>query len=203
MNRRILVELKLAMEFGAAPVGNTLPEARSNGDGQPRLLVSLFGDDHAVFFRFDVPADVRKDLSALGSTALMRDAERVTAILARDASCESIYRIRWYTIERLADPAEYPDVTFVDGRHVIIIDGEIVGWARTDCETEHAAEVSIETHEAFRRRGYARQLTAAWAAQVLSSGKVAFYSHLLGNAPSQAVAESLGLVHLSDEIEYL
>jgi len=203
VDRRNLAELKLAMEFGVAPVGDTLPQARSNDDGQPRLLVSRFRNDHAIYFRFDIPPDVRKDLSALGPTELMRDEERVKAILARDSPCETVYRIRWYTIEQMADPAAYPDVTFVDGRHVVIVDGEVVAWAQTDCENERAAEVSIETHEAFRRRGYARQVTAAWAAKVLSSGKVAFYSHLLVNAPSRAVAESLGLVHLSDEVEYL
>ena len=29
------------------------------------------------------------------------------------------------------------------------------------------------------------------------------YSHLLDNAPSQRVAASLGLIHLSDEVEYM
>lgn len=203
VHRRELVELKIALEFGVSPDGDTLPQARSNDEGQPRLLVSSFGEAHAVYFRFDLPLSVREELAVLDPELLMRDEPHVRAILSRHAPVEHIYRIRWYTIERKPVPAEYPDVTYVDGRYVVLVDGEIAAWARTDREDARAAEVSIETREAFRRRGYARQVTAAWAARVLASGKVAYYSHLLANAPSQAVAASLGLVHLSDEIEYV
>jgi hypothetical protein len=203
MERRRLVEMKLAMEFGVGPVGDRLPTATSNADGQPRLLVSQYGDEHATFFRHDVPQSTRDRLSALGLDDLVGDESRVRLILEQDAPCEKVYRIRWYTIERMPCPDEYPDVTVRGGRHVVLVDGEVVAWAQTDAEDTHSAEVSIATDEEFRRRGYARQVTASWAATVLASGKVAFYSHLLDNAPSSAVAASLGLVHLSDEVEYL
>ena len=203
MDRRRLIEMKIAMEFGVGPDGDTLPAATSNTDGQPRLLVSQFDGDHAIFFRYDVPRSTRDALSMLGADDLMRDESRVRSILEHHAPCEKVYRIRWYTIERMPDPDEYPDVTIRGRRHVVLIDGKVVAWAKTDTEDDHSAEVSIATKSEFRRRGYARQVTASWAASVLSSGKVAFYSHLLDNAPSSAVAESLGLVHLSDEIEYL
>ncbi|MEX1158112.1 MAG: GNAT family N-acetyltransferase [Thermomicrobiales bacterium] len=203
MERRRLIEMKLALEFGVGPDGDTLPEATLHAEGQPRLLVSRFGNEHAIYFRHDVPLGVREELSALGIEVLMNDEDRVRAILIQHAACEKVYRIRWHTIERMPAPSEYPDVTLRDGRCVVIIDGKVVAWARTDNEDSHAAEVSIATKSAFRRRGFARQVTAAWAVSVLSSGKVAFYSHLLDNTPSSAVAASLGLEHLSDEIEYL
>ena len=38
---------------------------------------------------------------------------------------------------------------------------------------------------------------------VLAAGKVAYSSDQLANAPSPAVAKSLGLFHLSDEVEYM
>jgi hypothetical protein len=203
VDRRELVEMKIAMEFGVAPAGDTLPAAQSNDEGQPLLLVSQFEGGHAVFYRFDLPPCIRDELATLGPDSLLHDTARVQAILERHAPVEHVYRIRWYTIERTPEPTEFPDVTHHDSRYVVLVDGEVVSWARTDQETAFAAEVSIETNEAFRRRGYARQVTAAWAASVLAAGKVAYYSHLLANAPSQAVAESLGLVHLSDEIEYV
>jgi hypothetical protein len=203
VERRRLIEMKIAMEFGVGPDGDTLPAATANADGQPRLLVSQFGDDHAIYFRHDVPSTIRDELSALGADVLMRDEALVRSILEPHAPCEKVYRIRWYTIERMPDPDEYPDVTIRDRRHVVMVDGKVVAWARTDAEDTHSAEVSIATDAAFRRRGYARQVTASWAASALATGKVAFYSHLLENAPSHAVAESLGLVHLSAETEYL
>lgn len=203
MDHRSLVELKIAMEFGAAPIGDTLPQAASNDEGQPRLLVSRFGNAIALYFRYDLAPDVRAELSALGPDRLMRDESLVRSILEREQPSETVYRIRWYTIQRMPDPSEYPDVIMLDGRHVIVVDGEVAAWAATDRDTDRAAEVSIETLPNFRRRGFARQVTASWAASVLAAGKVAYYSHLLDNAPSEAVAKSLGLVHLSDEVEYM
>ena len=203
MDCRELVELKIAMEFGVGPVGNALRIATTNAEGQPRLLVSRFADFHAVYVRADLPESIRASLLALDPATLFDDEARVRAILERDQPIDKVYRIRWYTIEKMPSPIEYPDVTLRDGRHVIVIDGEVVAWAATDQEDDRSAEVSIETLEAHRQRGYARQVTASWAASALAHGKVAFYSHLLANAPSQAVATSLGLVHLSDEVEYL
>jgi hypothetical protein len=201
---RELVDLKIAMEFGVAPDGDTLPPASDNDEGQPRLLVSRFGGEYAIYFRFDVPGAIRQELTKLGPDALMRDEVRVRGILASHAPCEKTYRIRWYTIERMPDPSAYLDVTLQDdGLYVVLVEGRVAAWARTDREDEYAAEVSIETLPEYRRRGFARQVTAAWAARVIAAGKIAFYSHLLENAPSQAVAASLGLIHLSDEIEYL
>lgn len=202
MTRRELVELKIAMEFGVAPDGDILPKARDNDEGQPRLLVSRFDGGYAVYFRFDLPLSIRRELTELGPGVLMDDEARARAVLARDAPCETTYRIRWYTVERLPDPTEYADVTFQDGQFVVIVDGTVAARAKTDCEDERAAEVSIETLPEFRRRGYARQVTAAWAAQTCATGKVGFYSHLVENSASAAVAASLGLDHLSDEIEY-
>ncbi len=195
--------MKIAMEFGVGPDGDTLPAATLNDDGQPRLLVSRSENVDAIYFRHDVPTAMRDELSSLGVEVLVRDEARVRGILDRHLRCEKVYRIRWYTIEQMPERDAYRDVIVLDGRHVIVVDGEVVAWAKTDTEDDASAEVSIATEPAFRRRGYARQVTASWAAQVLAAGKVAFYSHLLENAPSQSVAESLGLTHLSDEIEYL
>ena len=203
MDRRERVELKIAMEFGVAPLGSTLPVATANAAGQPRLMVSTFGGETVCYIRSDLSQRLRDELSAIDPALLMRDEQRVRAILAIDGPCEKVYRIRWYAIDRLPDRSEYPDVTIRDGQHVIAIDGKVVAWARTDQETDRAAEVSIETDIAYRRRGFARQVTASWAAAMLAAGKVAYYSHLQDNAGSRAVAESLGLTHLSDEIEYL
>jgi len=203
VDRRRLVELKIAMEFGIAPDGDTLPKATKHEVGQPQLLISRFGEESAVFFRYDLDSDERAELRALGPETLMTDEARVRAILDPHHPTTRVYRMRWYTFDRVPDQSEYPDVTIQDDRHVIVIDGEVVAWAQTDTDHEDAAEVEIETHPDYRRRGFARQVTASWAAATLAAGKVAFYSHLLENTASQAVAASLGLTHLSDEVEYV
>lgn len=203
MDRRRLVELKIAMEFGTAPDGDTLPKAAKHEVGQPQLVVSRFNGETAVFFRYDLEPDERTTLLALGNDTLFSDESRVRSILDPHHPTTSVYRLRWYVIDRVPDPSEYPDVTIQDDRHVVIIDGEVVAWAKTDTDHEEALEVAIETLPDYRRRGLARQVTASWAASTLVSGKIAFYSHLIENTASGAVAASLGLTHLSDEVEYV
>jgi GNAT acetyltransferase len=56
-----------------------------------------------------------------------------------------------------------------------------------------SAEAGLDTIEAFRRRGYARATTAAWAHEVQAQGRIAFYGTSWDNSASRSVARSLGL----------
>ncbi len=203
MDARALVALKMELEFGVGPVGDTLPLATNEQDDQPLVLVSRVGDEDLLYLRRDLPPSARRRLRELGATACFEDEQRTRAILAPVGPCRQIRRIRWYTAVRRPDPLEFSDVVQRGARLVIVADGQVVAWAGTDWENERAAEVSIETLAGYRRRGYARQVTAAWVAAVLDAGKVGFYSHRLTNDASRAVATSLGLAHLSDEVEYI
>lgn len=198
-----LVTLKLGLEFEVLPDGETLPPATRNAEAQPRLLVSRHRDGDVLFFRHDVPATTRELLRALGPERALTDADAVTDILAANAPVTGIYRIAWYTIERIPNTSEYPDAERRDGRHVIVRDGQVVAQAWSTCDGPQAAEVEVETDTAYRRRGFARQVVASWAAEVLGQGRAAFYSHVRANDASAGVARSLGLTWLSDEVEYL
>lgn len=198
-----LIELKMALEFGVAPVGDVLPIATNQQDDQPIVLVSRFSGESRMYLREDVPDIVRDRLRALGAGQCYDDEEAVCSILANEMATRDVRRIRWYVAVRRPAPTEHVDVRSVDGRHVIISDGHEVAWAESDWDNGEAAEVSIETRPEYRRRGFARQVTAAWIAATLDAGKDGFYSHRLTNAGSEAVAQSLGLAHLSDEVEYI
>lgn len=76
---------------------------------------------------------------------------------------------------------------------VVRVDGETVSWAVSSRENDRAAELGCETLPVFRRRGYARQVCAAWARDVLASGRVGFYSYDFDNPASAALAASLGV----------
>jgi predicted GNAT family acetyltransferase len=52
----------------------------------------------------------------------------------------------------------------------------------------------VDTLEAFRGRGYAPVVVAAWARSVRHSGRIPFCGTSWDNAASQAVARKLGLV---------
>lgn len=69
---------------------------------------------------------------------------------------------------------------------------------RTNSE---AAELWVWTEPDARRRGYAEQVSIAWAAEVTGEGRVAFYSHEEDNDPSRRLAATLGVVHLFDLVQ--
>lgn len=203
MDAVALIEMKMALEFGVAPVSCILPIATHEQDDQPLVLVSRTADECRLYLREDVPEHISRQLHSLGATTCFTDEASVRAILARSMPCRRVRRIRWYTTSRRPTDSEFADVLHIGGRYVIHRDGREVAWAETDWENDDAAEVSIETLEPYRRRGFARQVTAAWIAAIMDVGKVGFYSHRLANDASRAVAESLGLAHLSDEVEYI
>lgn len=203
MDSRVLVELKMELEFGVGPAGDLLPLATNEQDDQPLVLVSRVDSDERLYLREDIPSQVQRQLRDVGAASCFEDEARVRAILDEAIPCQVARRIRWYTFARRPDRAEYPDVIRRGDRFVIVIDGREVAWAETDWENDRAAEVSIETLEGYWRRGFARQVTAAWAAAMLDAGKVGFYSHRMTNEASRAVAVSLSLTHLSDEVEYI
>lgn len=64
---------------------------------------------------------------------------------------------------------------------------------------ETAAEAGVETAAAFRGRGFAARVTAAWATAIRSSARIPLYSTSWSNAASLAVARKLGLVQYASD----
>ena len=70
------------------------------------------------------------------------------------------------------------------------------------CATRNSAlavEAGVETAPAFRGRGLAARVTAAWACAIRSSGKIPLYSTSWTNAGSLGVARKLGLVQYASD----
>jgi RimJ/RimL family protein N-acetyltransferase len=60
--------------------------------------------------------------------------------------------------------------------------------------SENTVEAGLETAAAFRGRGFAPRVTAAWAAAIRASGRIPLYSTSWTNSASRAVARKLGLI---------
>ena len=77
---------------------------------------------------------------------------------------------------------------------VALIEGDrAVSVCRSVRITSEAHEAGVETLPDFRGKGYALDVTAAWAQRVWSSGAIPLYSTSWDNTASQAVARKLGL----------
>lgn len=74
-----------------------------------------------------------------------------------------------------------------------IVEGAPVSVCFCARRSDAAAEAGVETAPAYRGRGYAARVVAAWARAVRASGRTPLYSTTWGNAASLAVARKLAL----------
>jgi len=197
-----LIRLKIELELEGRVIGETLPQSHDPVDPEPLLLISRSATGRRLYFRSDVPDDLRQQLHALDDDGL-NDADTIRTALADVATVTKITHLCWYVVERTPDTSEFPDVTRQDGRFVVLVDEAVAAQAWADQTNELAEEVAVATVTAHRGRGYGRQVVAAWMHSVQTQGKVGFYSHLAANDASRALARSAGVIWLVDEIEYI
>lgn len=190
---------------------NTEIENVVNSDGD---LTPISGKDSAIFaihrhkdgyvyyFRYDVLPSTRQQIEALAPEEALYNHDTVKHILAPYANCNKVFAGKGYHFDRIPSPDEFPDAVLHEGCYVIMADGKPVSWAWTQDGNERAAELAVETLPGYRRRGHARQAVAAWASHVAKSGRVAFFSHEIGNVESEALGRSLGVVHYAVSVVY-
>jgi GNAT superfamily N-acetyltransferase len=199
-NSRRLFELQLELECVRVTADHTLvPIPCPNPDGPARFVVAHYANGWHVYFRHDMSDQLRRQLAALPPEQAFHDRDRVKALLAQDAPCAEIWAGKAYTFPAMPDSAPCPEVVRLDGHESGLTaygasaGGRTVATCSSSRENDRCAEAWVHTEPEFRRRGYARLVTAAWAQDIQRQGKIPFYSHLIDNAASRGVARSLGL----------
>jgi GNAT superfamily N-acetyltransferase len=100
------------------------------------------------------------------------------------------------------EPSEFPLVVKRGEQLVVLVDDVPVCRAWSEHSNAQCAEVAVETHPEHRGKGYARQAVAAWAYDVIESGRVALYSYKMDNHASKALVRSLGAAWYADVVCY-
>ena len=190
-------------------------------DDISRVYVAEHAGGIETFFRADLRDDLIVRLQAIEPALIYREPRRVAEILAEDAPCED-----WSEFISYVFPPDLPATPRVrrldadrDGLLIAAYDPELVerpwpvfaiveaGRIVSACisarENDAAGEAWVRTLPAYRRRGFAREVTTAWAADLARQGKVAFYSHRVDNPASAAVARGLGLLAFTHDIGFL
>ena len=97
-------------------------------------------------------------------------------------------------------PAWVPDVELSPPLLALLVDGVAVSVCGSVRITPRAREAGVDTAPAFRGRGYAPRVVAAWARTVRAQGVEPLYSTAWRNLASRAVARKLGLVHFGSDL---
>jgi len=187
----------------------------------PRLYIAQHDNGFLQCFREDLPTHIRQRLSQFHPEQILNDPETIKTLLAEDAPCEEILQGKSYLFPNMLNPRDFPDVIQLDATYqsqfalfspgeamspwpvyAVIVNGRIVSTCQSSQENISAAEAWVRTLPNFRRCGYARQVTAAWAYHLQQRGKLPFYSHRWDNTASEAIASSLQLTLYATEVGY-
>ena len=165
--------------------------------------------------------DARPDPAADSAADAAASVARYTAILARSgavqhteagpvfsfpmnlpAPSEAVVLVTEASVNLLHPllPAWVPDVRLSPPLFALVADGQAVAVCGSVRITPHAHEAGVETAAAFRGRGYAMDVVAAWARAVRAAGVEPLYSTAWHNAASRAVARKLALVQFGSDL---
>lgn len=185
-----------------------------NPDTLARFYIAQHTDSgrFSRFIRHDVPEPLRRRLLEVPPQEALHRHDRVQAILGPDSSGEDFHYGESCICPSTFAPRDYPGVVRLTEAHrplideydaeldpsdsavfAVVMDGKIVSTCQSSRENEEAAEAWVRTLPEYRRRGLAKQVTAAWATNAREQGKLPFYSYRMENVASRSVARSLGL----------
>lgn len=196
----------------------------------PYLFVGRTLEGDLWRFRHDLPATLAGTLDrvlAMEPTATdLRQPlvcfEQVRDILAAHAPITSTYAgPAWWCPAGISLPHPITTMRLTDGTttartfpwvahelaacepcYAVVEHGEAVAICFSSRLSPVAAEAGVETLEAYRGRGYATAVVAAWADAVRATGRLPLYSTLWENAASQGIARRLGLIAYGADLSF-
>ena len=190
---------------------------QSDRPSAPHVFLGRTREGHICRYRHDLPEELVDQLETIVSSEPVPDdlyeepaySETLNSLLGTHADVGLAYRFP----ERIRQPQNVVRIgednsdllrTYLPdwmgdaelSQPVVVrtVDGDAVSICCCARQTSRAAEAGLETAKAFRGRGYAGAVVAAWARAVRELGRIPLYSHALENEASRNVARKLGMV---------
>lgn len=225
-----LMEMQVAALYRHDARGRIVCDNEPDGAPAPRLFLGRTRQGNVWRFRDDLPDELGAALDRrlarepvagdLGQ--LPAGADDLRALLETHAPVESTWiGPAWHFPQEIAPPAGIVAVT-PDSRellrthfpwtaqeiaaylpcYVVVRDGVAVALCCSARLTGDAAEAGVHTVAAYRGRGFASAVVAAWARAVRASGRIPLYSTSWDNHASRRVAQRLGLVLYGADLSF-
>ena len=126
-----------------------------------RFHVVRLPDRYVRMFRHDVPPDIRVALSRFSDAEVFIEQDRVRQVVAESMGPAESCIGKSYIFAEVPLPSEFPDVVRSGDTWNAEVAGRMVSWAMSARQNDSAAELGVETEPEFRRRGFARQVSAS------------------------------------------
>ncbi len=192
MGPAALVITQIELEYDVNHEGLLVPFPGSSEEA--RFIIYRHDGGYSRFFRHDLPAVVKRQIGNVAADEAVGGSDAASRILG---STEPFVG-RTYTWGESVPGADWcPSVVRKDGHVEVEVEGQVGARAWSVRENGVAAEAAVETLPAFRRRGLASHTVRAWAADIMTKGKVAFFSHAENNVASRGLAQALNLTELA------
>lgn len=195
-----LIENQIKLEYSLSPESLLLPYPGSTE--QALVVIYQYPGGVRYYLNQALTSSTRNALEALELSTAFDNPELISQIMREKHPHKSSDIYLSYFFPHSPSPEEFAQVTQNAGRFEIRVQDEPVSWAWSIRENESCAEVAVETLPEFRKFGYARQVTSAWAHHVISTGKLAFFSLLASNQVSRSLANSLGVIQFAKSITF-
>ncbi len=198
MNPIDLIRLQITLEYDLIKSGRLVPFPGSTEQGL--YIVYRYPGGYIPYFNQHLPEALCDGLRNLGGEQAFEAPQAVLWLMQKYLPCHFEGPFVSEYLPRLPEPGEFSRVV-QQGEQFVVLDGDTpVCRAWSERSNAACAEVAVETQADRRRKGCARQAVAAWAHNVISSGRVALYSYKAENRPSQALARSLGAVWYAEVV---
>ena len=198
MNPIDLIRLQIALEYDLNQSGRLVPFPGSTEQGL--YIVYRYPGGYIPYFNQGLPEVLCDRLRNLGGEQAFEAPKAVLWLMQKYLPCHYEGRFVAEYLPRLPEPGEFSRVVQQSEQFVVLEDGKPVCWAWSERSNTACAEVAVETHVDHRLKGYARLAVAAWAHNVISSGRVALYSYKAENLSSQELARKLRAVWYAEVV---
>ncbi len=202
MDANDLIQLQVHLEYQLDADGLLVPHPGSSE--QAYYLLYQHAQGFQAFFNRSIPFSLREKLQALSAQAAFEHPAVVINLIGEGyRPCKGGNEVFWSgCFANKPDPRDFRLARAVDNSWVIMHSGQAVCRAMSVRQDAYCAEVYVETTPAYRKRGYGRQAVAAWANDILQSGRVPLYSYKMRNTASAALAHSLGATWFANVVEF-